>query len=45
MADKPVDVAEIHAPFTHQELILAEALGSATTSPSTPRAVPCAPTR
>ena len=27
VADKPVDVAEIHAPFTHQELILAEALG------------------
>ena len=25
--DGPVEVAEIHAPFTHQELILAEALG------------------
>ena len=24
---KPVDVAELHAPFAHQELILAEALG------------------
>jgi acetyl-CoA acetyltransferase len=23
----PVDVAELHAPFAHQELILAEALG------------------
>ena len=27
MADGPVDVAELHAPFTHQELILREALG------------------
>lgn len=27
VADGPVDVAEIHAPFTHQELILREALG------------------
>ncbi len=25
--DRPVDVAELHAPFTHQELILREALG------------------
>jgi acetyl-CoA acetyltransferase len=27
VANGPVDVAELHAPFTHQELILAEALG------------------
>lgn len=27
VADGPVDVAELHAPFSHQELILAEALG------------------
>lgn len=27
VADGAVDVAELHAPFTHQELILAEALG------------------
>jgi acetyl-CoA acetyltransferase len=27
VADGPVDVAELHAPFTHQELILREALG------------------
>jgi acetyl-CoA acetyltransferase len=27
VADGPVDVAELHAPFTHQELILASALG------------------
>jgi acetyl-CoA acetyltransferase len=27
VADGPVDVAEIHAPFTHQELILREAMG------------------
>ena len=27
VADKAVDLAEIHAPFTHQELILAQALG------------------
>jgi len=27
VADAPVDVAELHAPFTHQELILREALG------------------
>ena len=27
VADGPVDVAELHAPFTSQELILAEALG------------------
>jgi acetyl-CoA acetyltransferase len=25
--DKPVDVVEMHAPFSHQELILGEALG------------------
>jgi acetyl-CoA acetyltransferase len=25
--DRPVDVAELHAPFTHQELILRDALG------------------
>src|SRR5690606_40248874 len=25
--DGPVDLAEVHAPFTHQELILREALG------------------
>ena len=29
VADGPVDVAEIHAPFTHQELILRDALGLA----------------
>ncbi len=29
MADGAVDVAELHAPFTHQELILREALGLA----------------
>ncbi len=28
-AAKPVDVAELHAPFTHQELILRDALGLA----------------
>ncbi len=27
VADGPVDVAEIHAPFTHQELILRQAMG------------------
>ena len=27
MADGPVDVAEIHAPYAHQEIILADALG------------------
>lgn len=27
VADKPVQVAELHAPFAHQEIILAEALG------------------
>ena len=27
VADGPVDVAELHAPYTHQELILREALG------------------
>jgi acetyl-CoA acetyltransferase len=27
VADGPIDVAEIHAPFAHQELILSEALG------------------
>lgn len=27
VGDGPVDVAELHAPFAHQELILAEALG------------------
>jgi acetyl-CoA acetyltransferase len=27
VADKPVDLAELHAPFTHQELILRGALG------------------
>lgn len=27
VADGPVDVAELHAPFTHQELILRDALG------------------
>ena len=27
VADGPVDVAELHAPYAHQELILAEALG------------------
>jgi acetyl-CoA acetyltransferase len=27
VGDGPVDVAELHAPFTHQELILREALG------------------
>jgi acetyl-CoA acetyltransferase len=27
VGDKPVDIAELHAPFTHQELIVAEALG------------------
>src|SRR5690606_19170974 len=27
VADGPIDVAELHAPFSHQELILAEALG------------------
>ena len=37
VADGKVDVAEIHAPFAHQELILAEALGlddSVTINPS-----------
>ncbi|HYI60445.1 MAG TPA: thiolase domain-containing protein [Acidimicrobiales bacterium] len=29
VADGPVDVAELHAPFTHQELILRHALGLA----------------
>ena len=29
--DGPVDVAELHAPFTHQELILRERWASATT--------------
>ncbi|MBI2705985.1 MAG: thiolase domain-containing protein [Actinobacteria bacterium] len=27
VGDKPVDLAELHAPFTHQELILRDALG------------------
>ena len=27
VGDKPVDLAEIHAPFTHQELIIRDALG------------------
>ena len=27
VADGPIDVAELHAPFSHQELILREALG------------------
>ena len=27
MADGPIDVAELHAQFSHEELILAEALG------------------
>ena len=27
VADGPVDVAELHAPFSHQELILREAIG------------------
>ncbi|MEO9224656.1 MAG: thiolase domain-containing protein [Acidimicrobiales bacterium] len=27
VADGPVDIAELHAPFTHQELILREAIG------------------
>ena len=27
LGDRPVDVAELHAPFTHQELILRDALG------------------
>jgi len=27
VADGPVDVAELHAPFTHQELVLSDALG------------------
>ena len=27
VADGPVDVAEIHAPFAHQEIIVREALG------------------
>ncbi len=27
VGEKPVDVAELHAPFSHQELIVAEALG------------------
>ena len=27
VAEKPVDVAELHAPYAHQELILTEALG------------------
>ncbi|CAN5588628.1 MAG: thiolase domain-containing protein [Iamia sp.] len=29
VADGPVDVAELHAPFTHQEIILRDALGLA----------------
>ena len=27
VGDRPCDIAELHAPFSHQELILAEALG------------------
>ena len=27
MATAPLDIAELHAPFTHQHLILAEAIG------------------
>jgi len=27
VADGPIDIAELHAPFTHQEVILAKALG------------------
>ena len=38
MHDGAVDVAEIHAQFSHEELILREALGSATASTSTRRA-------
>jgi acetyl-CoA acetyltransferase len=29
VGDAPIDVAELHAPFTHQELILRDALGLA----------------
>ncbi len=34
VADGPVDVAELHAPYAHQELIVAEALGLSTTGGS-----------
>ena len=44
-ADGPVDVAELHAPFTHQELILARRSVSATTSTSTRGAARWRPTR
>ncbi len=46
VADGKVDVAELHAPFSHQELILREAhRASATTSASTRRAARWPPTR
>jgi hypothetical protein len=45
VADGPVDVAEIHAPFAHQEIIVAEALGLDDGGPSTRRAARWPPTR
>lgn len=36
VADGPIDVAELHAPFSHQELILAEALGLGETTTINP---------
>ncbi len=36
VADGPVDVAELHAPFTHQELVLRDALGLGDTTTINP---------
>ena len=44
-ADGPVDVAELHAPFAHQELIVKEALGLDDRWRSTRRAGRWPPTR
>jgi len=38
--DGPVDVAELHAQFSHEELILAEALGLRDTTPINPSGGP-----
>ena len=42
VANGQIDVAEVYAPFSHQEIILSRALGSAGIPSSTPVAV-CLP--
>ncbi len=42
LADGPVDVAEIHAPYAHQEIIIREALGLDETVPINPSGGPLA---